>query len=147
MTIIIIAHRLTTIESADNLLYFKSRSELVSASKGTPEYSEIFEKLKCISYTYGDNDGGEDEDEMSPNDMEEQPIIEEEDETEDNRLLPNAESNWRNPGLLNSRSSPKVTGEGSQNSMTEQRKPGDSSNSNQMTVSLENPRFKERLLS
>ena len=43
-----IAHRLTTIASADNLLYFKSRSQLVSASKGTPEYDEIFEKLKCI---------------------------------------------------------------------------------------------------
>lgn len=31
LTIIIIAHRLTTIESADNLLFFKSRSELVTA--------------------------------------------------------------------------------------------------------------------
>ena len=51
-----IAHRLTTISSADNLLYFKSRSELVSASKGTPEYDEIFEKLKCIQYAYGDDD-------------------------------------------------------------------------------------------
>ena len=56
MTIIIIAHRLTTIASADNLLYFKSRSELVTASKGTPEYDEIFEKLKCIQYAYGDDD-------------------------------------------------------------------------------------------
>ena len=36
LTIIIIAHRLTTIASADNLLFFKSRSELVSAAKGTP---------------------------------------------------------------------------------------------------------------
>lgn len=53
LTIIIIAHRLTTIESADNLLYFKSRSELVTAAKGTPEYSEIFEKLKSISYAQG----------------------------------------------------------------------------------------------
>jgi len=43
-----IAHRLTTIASADNLLYFKSRSELISAEKGSPEYDEIFEKLKCI---------------------------------------------------------------------------------------------------
>jgi len=43
-----IAHRLTTIASADNLLYFKSRSQLVSAKKGSPEYDEIFEKLKCI---------------------------------------------------------------------------------------------------
>ena len=43
-----IAHRLTTIASADNLLYFKSRSNLVSAAKGSQEYDEIFEKLKCI---------------------------------------------------------------------------------------------------
>ena len=48
-----IAHRLTTIASAENLLYFKSRSELVSAQKGTPEYDEIFEKLKCIQYANG----------------------------------------------------------------------------------------------
>ena len=48
LTIIMIAHRLTTIASANNLLYFKSRSQLVSAEKGTPEYDEIFEKLKCI---------------------------------------------------------------------------------------------------
>ena len=48
MTIVMIAHRLTTIASADNLLYFKSRSQLVSAEKGTPAYEEIFEKLKCI---------------------------------------------------------------------------------------------------
>lgn len=50
LTIIIIAHRLTTIASADNLLFFKSRSELVSAAKGTSDYDEIFEKLKSISY-------------------------------------------------------------------------------------------------
>ena len=48
LTVVMIAHRLTTIASADNLLYFKSRSDLVSAAKGTPEYDEIFEKLKCI---------------------------------------------------------------------------------------------------
>ena len=63
MTIIIIAHRLTTIESADNLLYFKSRSDLVSASKGTPEYDEIFEKLKCIQYAYGEDEKESDSDE------------------------------------------------------------------------------------
>lgn len=48
LTIIMIAHRLTTIASADNLLYFKSRSQLVSASKGSSEYDEIWEKIKCI---------------------------------------------------------------------------------------------------
>ena len=44
---------MTTIASADNLLYFKSRSDLVTAAKGTPEYNEIFEKLKSISYAQG----------------------------------------------------------------------------------------------
>ncbi len=65
LTIIIIAHRLTTIASADNLLFFKSRSELVSAAKGTPEYDEIFEKLKSISYAQGEDVYEEDdEDEL-----------------------------------------------------------------------------------
>ena len=50
LTIIIIAHRLTTVASADNLLYFKSKSELVSAAKVTAEYNEIFEKLQAIQY-------------------------------------------------------------------------------------------------
>lgn len=35
-------------------MFFRSRSELDSASKGTPEYNEIFEKLKNISYSYGE---------------------------------------------------------------------------------------------
>lgn len=56
MTIIMIAHRLTTIASADNLLYFKSRHQLISAEKGSSEYDEIFEKLKCIQYAYGESD-------------------------------------------------------------------------------------------
>jgi ABC-type multidrug transport system fused ATPase/permease subunit len=56
LTILIIAHRLTTIASADNLLFFRSRSELVTAEKGTPAYEEIFEKLRSISYAAGDND-------------------------------------------------------------------------------------------
>lgn len=60
LTIIIIAHRLTTISSAQNLLFFKSRSDLVSASKGSSEYDEIFEKLKVISYAYGDDDDQQD---------------------------------------------------------------------------------------
>ena len=61
LTIIIIAHRLTTIASADNLLFFKSRSELVTAAKGTPEYNEIFEQLKSISYAQGQEDFEEDD--------------------------------------------------------------------------------------
>ena len=65
----IIAHRLTTIASADNLLFFKSRSELVNAAKGTPEYDEIFEKLQSIAYAQGAEEGSdeeEDEDDIGP---------------------------------------------------------------------------------
>ena len=65
-----IAHRLTTIASADNLLYFKSRSQLVSAEKGSPEYEEIFEKLKCIQYARGDDDGEENKDALDGEDFE-----------------------------------------------------------------------------
>lgn len=70
MTILIIAHRLTTISSANNLLFFRSRQQLDYASKGTRAYNEIFEKLKSIAYSYGD-EGQEQQDEKSPSDIEE----------------------------------------------------------------------------
>lgn len=79
LTIIIIAHRLTTIASADNLLYFKSRTDLVTAEKGSVEYNEIFERLKSISYAQGadENSGDSDEDILGdPNNI----IVEETDE-------------------------------------------------------------------
>lgn len=79
MTIVMIAHRLTTIASADNLLYFKSRSQLVSAEKGTPAYEEIFEKLKCIQYAYGDDEKEEVKEHSDDSDG----IIEEEYENDD----------------------------------------------------------------
>lgn len=79
LTILIIAHRLTTIESANNLLFFKSRSELVSASKGSPEYAEIFEKLKAISYTYGEDEKDEESDDSDISD-DEIPEVAEDDE-------------------------------------------------------------------
>lgn len=62
-----IAHRLSTIECADNLLFFKSSSEIISAKKGTDVYLEILEKLKAISYVYGDentSDGSNSSDEL-----------------------------------------------------------------------------------
>jgi len=58
-----IAHRLTTIKCADNLLYFESPSVLVSASKGSLIYDQIFEKLKAISYAYGEDSSSESSDE------------------------------------------------------------------------------------
>lgn len=90
LTIVMIAHRLSTIATAENLLYFQSRSNLISASKGTPEYNEIFSKLKAIEATYGDNDEEDSEEEefylsyqsqQNIHDyVSEQDIIEEEDE-------------------------------------------------------------------
>ena len=50
------------------MLYFKSRSELVSATKGSPEYDEIFEKLKCIQYAYGDDDEKKEEEHSDESD-------------------------------------------------------------------------------
>lgn len=76
-----IAHRLTTIASADNLLYFKSRSNLVSAEKGSPEYDEIFEKLKCIQYAYGDDEKEENKDVDDDDDV----VIEEEEVSEEEK--------------------------------------------------------------
>ena len=49
------------IECAENLLFFQSSSEIISAKKGSQLYSEILEKLKAISYAYGE-DSSSDED-------------------------------------------------------------------------------------
>lgn len=79
-----IAHRLTTIASADNLLYFKSRSDLVSAQKGSTEYDEIFEKLKCIQYACGDDDEEGEGEELGSDEYEDcEEIIEEQLELEE----------------------------------------------------------------
>ena len=61
LTIVMIAHRMTTIECAENLLFFQSSSEIISSKKGSQLYSEILEKLKAISYAYGE-DSSSDED-------------------------------------------------------------------------------------
>lgn len=45
LTVIIIAHRLTTIQSADNLVFLESKEKIVEAAKGTPEYDEVMSKL------------------------------------------------------------------------------------------------------
>ena len=64
LTIIIIAHRLGTIKSAQNLLYFKARNELISAAKGSRTYNEIMEKIKSLSYMNGDDDDEADSDHL-----------------------------------------------------------------------------------
>jgi hypothetical protein len=88
LTILIIAHRLTTIASANNLLFFRNRSQLDYASKGSREYTEIFENLKNIAYSYGDSqpDGQQErlDDSQSDNDM----IVEESQEEDKDEYPP-----------------------------------------------------------
>ena len=52
LTTIIIAHRLQTIETAQNLLYINGPNEVLAAEKGTPEYDKIFKKLMETNYAH-----------------------------------------------------------------------------------------------
>jgi ABC-type methionine transport system ATPase subunit len=45
LTIIMIAHRLETIKSADHLLYLESPFNVIEAQKGTPEYEDVMDRL------------------------------------------------------------------------------------------------------
>ena len=64
LTIIMIAHRLQTIMTADNLLYLETPRSVLSAHKGTPEYTEIMDRLKKKNYAHQAQDE-EDEDKES----------------------------------------------------------------------------------
>ena len=46
LTTVMIAHRLQTIQTAENLLYMESSSSVLAAAKGTPEYDELIERLE-----------------------------------------------------------------------------------------------------
>ena len=45
LTIVMIAHRLQTIMTAQNLLYIDSKNVMLAGVKGTPEYDDIMHKL------------------------------------------------------------------------------------------------------
>ena len=47
-----IAHRLQTISTAENLLYISNPKEIIAAQKGTPKYDEIMDKLKTETYKH-----------------------------------------------------------------------------------------------
>lgn len=47
-----IAHRLQTIETADNLLYIENPKSVIGGQKGSPEYEEIMNKLKTETYKH-----------------------------------------------------------------------------------------------
>lgn len=52
ITVIMIAHRLQTIETADNLLYLEQPTSVLAATKGTPEYDEIMDRLRKTNYAH-----------------------------------------------------------------------------------------------
>ena len=56
LTIIMIAHRLQTIMTADNLLYLEHPTSVLEAQKGTPEYTEIMDRLKKTNYAHQADD-------------------------------------------------------------------------------------------
>ena len=47
-----IAHRLQTIKTAQNLLYIEDSKNVLAAKKGTPEYDSIIERLEKTNYAH-----------------------------------------------------------------------------------------------
>jgi len=52
LTVIMIAHRLETIQTADNLLFLETSTSVLDAVKGTPEYDELLNRLKKTTYAH-----------------------------------------------------------------------------------------------
>jgi len=52
MTIIMIAHRLQTIMTAQNLIYLQDPQTAICAEKGTPEYDDIIQRLEKTNYAH-----------------------------------------------------------------------------------------------
>ena len=52
LTIIMIAHRISTIKSAQNVIYLEDNANALSASKGTTEYETIIQKLIATNYAH-----------------------------------------------------------------------------------------------
>lgn len=52
MTIIMIAHRLQTIITADNLIYLQDPHTAIAAQKGTAEYDHVIERLEKTNYAH-----------------------------------------------------------------------------------------------
>lgn len=66
-----IAHRLQTIKSAQNLLYIENPKSVLAAEKGTNEYDQLIDRLQKTNYAHQVvNENDEDENEVSENDEE-----------------------------------------------------------------------------
>ena len=56
LTILIIAHRLTSIKNARNLLFIEGRDVINSYQKNTPEYDKALNRLKNFTYAFGEGE-------------------------------------------------------------------------------------------
>ena len=52
ITVIMIAHRLQTIKTAENLLYLEDSDCVLSACKGTEEYENLIDRLIKTNYAH-----------------------------------------------------------------------------------------------
>ena len=59
-----IAHRLQTIATAENLLFLENPNNQISAQKGSEEYNELMDRLK--SKTYAHQADEDDMEQLSP---------------------------------------------------------------------------------
>ncbi len=59
MTIIIIAHRLTSIKSASNLLFIEGRNKIKLFQAGTDAYNKAINRLKNFTYAFGEGENEE----------------------------------------------------------------------------------------
>ena len=67
LTIIMIAHRLQTIQSAANLLFIESPKVMRAGKKGTKQYDAIMSDLKRKNYAHQVESDDEDEEEKQSN--------------------------------------------------------------------------------
>jgi hypothetical protein len=59
-----IAHRLSTIKTAKNLVYIEDNSTALHATKGTPEYDSIIDRLERLVYAHQKEDESDEEHEI-----------------------------------------------------------------------------------
>lgn len=72
-----IAHRLQTIKSADNLLYLESPNNVIGAAKGTAEYDAVMAKMMETNYAHQadkNKDDGEGSDTFSSEELSEEEV-------------------------------------------------------------------------
>ena len=55
-----IAHRLQTIKTAQNLLYLEESDSVLAAQRGTAEYDELIERLMKTDYAHQDEEADDD---------------------------------------------------------------------------------------